>query len=272
MQPIAHVILPQQMLQQMHPPFLPQPQMPMQHPHATMQQHAHAPMNHAHHASLQQAQQHPPMYHAPIQQHAPHAPIQPMQQHPHSTMQHLPAPMQQNVHAPMHAQDALQNGGDLLAVLQQVASGQITVDAASRLMPMLAGSTSQVPHWLVVSVRAREGRGRGVERTSAEPRLRRPGRRITFLECSRRLWHGYSWGVEAYLRAAPPHCSRDTLNNSHQYTFRGSTDHHPSPCVLRSRGLAVPLLRPLQCAFYAPLPPVVPLVVAVVGPGAWGAV
>ena len=92
--------------------------------------------------------------------------------------------------------------------------------------------------------------GGGVERTSAEPRLRRPGRRITFLECSRRLWHGYSWGVEAYLRAAPPHCSRDTLNNNHQYTFRGSTDHHPSPCVLRSRGLAVPLLRPLQCAFY----------------------
>ena len=92
--------------------------------------------------------------------------------------------------------------------------------------------------------------GGGVERTSAEPRLRRPGRRITFLECSRRLWHGYSWGVEAYLRAAPPHCSRDTLNNSRQYTFRGSTDHHPSPCVLRSRGLAVPLLRPLQCAFY----------------------
>ena len=92
--------------------------------------------------------------------------------------------------------------------------------------------------------------GGGVERTSTEPRLRRPGRRITFLECSRRLWHGYSWGVEAYLRAAPPHCSRDTLNTNHQHMFRGSTDHHPSPCVLRSRGLAVPLLRPLKCAFY----------------------
>ena len=92
--------------------------------------------------------------------------------------------------------------------------------------------------------------GGGVERTSAELRLRRPGWRIIFLECSRRLWHGYSWGVEAYLRAAPPHCLRDTLNTNRQYTFRGSTDHHPSPCVLRSRGLAVPLLRPLQCAFY----------------------
>ena len=47
--------------------------------------------------------------------------------------------------------------------------------------------------------------GGGVERTSPELRLRRPGRRLQFLEYSRRCWHGYSWGGSAYLRVAPPH-------------------------------------------------------------------
>ena len=46
--------------------------------------------------------------------------------------------------------------------------------------------------------------GGGVERTSAELRLRRPGRRLTVLECSRRLSHGYSWSRELHLRAASP--------------------------------------------------------------------
>ena len=57
--------------------------------------------------------------------------------------------------------------------------------------------------------------GGGVERTSTELRLRRPGRRLPFLEYSRRCWHGYSWGGSAYLRAAPPHTCILVLSSKH---------------------------------------------------------
>ena len=57
--------------------------------------------------------------------------------------------------------------------------------------------------------------GGGVERTSPELRLRRPGRWLPFLEYSRRCWHGYSWGGSAYLRAAPPHTCILVLSSKH---------------------------------------------------------
>ena len=62
--------------------------------------------------------------------------------------------------------------------------------------------------------------GGGVERTSAELRLRRPGRRFTVLECSRRLSHGYSWSRELHLRAATPLKLFCQYTHNHLFVFR----------------------------------------------------
>ena len=62
--------------------------------------------------------------------------------------------------------------------------------------------------------------GGGVERTSAELRLRRPGRRLTVLECSRRLSHGYSWSREFHLRAATPLKLFCQYTHNHPFVFR----------------------------------------------------